>query len=376
MSPHLFTPLDAGALRLKHRVVMAPLTRMRADPTGNTPRPLNVEYYAQRATPGGLIVAEASQISPTGQGYPQTPGIYSPEQIAGWREVTSAVHAKGGLITLQLWHVGRVSHSGFQPDGASPVAPSAVAARGKHFAGGWAMDDFQTPRALETVEVEAIVEGYRQGAQNALAAGFDGVELHGANGYLIEQFLQSRSNRRTDKYGGSITNRIRLLQEVTAALVEVAGSDRVGVRLSPFGAANDSGEDEPIPLYRAAISALAEFKLAYLHLIEPRATLTAPPEGATEIPSATTLFRRDWPGVLIGAGGYDGPSAEAAVAGGTADAIAFGRAFIANPDLVQRLRVDAPWNPQNRATFYGGDAAGYTDYPTLEQVRAQAEPAE
>ncbi|MGY4623369.1 2,4-dienoyl-CoA reductase-like NADH-dependent reductase (Old Yellow Enzyme family) [Bradyrhizobium sp. USDA 4486] len=219
MTSALLSPLKMGALSLKHRIVMAPLTRMRAKVPANAAHALNAEYYAQRATEGGLIVAEASQVSPSGQGYPQTPGIYSEDQIEGWRKVTSAVHARGGLIILQLWHVGRVSHPSFQPNGALPVAPSAIAANGKHFTSDWKMEPFTTPRALEIDEIAGIIDAYRQGARNALAAGFDGVELHGANGYLVEQFLQSRSNQRTDRYGGSIQNRIRFLIEVTEALV-------------------------------------------------------------------------------------------------------------------------------------------------------------
>ena len=370
-SSALFSPLKLGALALKHRIVMAPLTRMRADQPANAAHDLNAEYYGQRATDGGLIVAEASQVAPSGQGYPATPGIHSKEQIEGWRKVTSAVHARGGLIVLQLWHVGRVSHPSFQPNGELPVAPSAVAGKGKHFTSSWEMAPFTTPRALETDEIASIIDAYRNGARNALAAGFDGVELHGANGYLIEQFLQSQTNQRTDRYGGSIENRIRFLTEVTEAVVEVAGADRVGVRLSPFGAANGSGEDDPVPLYQAAITALAPIGLAYLHLVEPRATGgSKPDELRADVPLASELFRRFWPGVLIAAGGYEAKSAERSVAKGDAEAVAFGRAFISTPDLVERIRIGAPFNPWHRPTFYGGNEAGYTDYPNLESVGA------
>lgn len=369
MTSALFSPLTMGSLSLKHRVVMAPLTRMRAQVPANAAHALNAEYYAQRATDGGLIVAEASQVAPSGQGYPSTPGIYSQEQIDGWRQVTSAVHARGGVIVLQLWHVGRISHPSFQPNGALPVAPSAVAASGEHFTSTWAMAPFAVPRELETGEIAGIIEAYGQGARNALAAGFDGVELHGANGYLVEQFLQSRTNQRTDRYGGSIQNRVRFLTEVTETLVSAVGSGRVGVRLSPFGVANGSGEDDPIPLYRAAITALAPMGLAYLHLIEPRVAGGARSDALrADVPAASELFRRFWPGVLVAAGGYDAAGAARAVADGNADAVAFGRAFISTPDLVERLRVGAPFNPWHRPTFYGGNAAGYTDYPTLEAV--------
>src|SRR5579872_2587688 len=246
--PHLFSPLQVGPYQLQHRLVMAPLTRMRADRSSYAPRSLNAEYYGQRATPGGLLIAEASPVMVTGRGNPGTPGIYSDAQIAGWRGVVDAVHAKGGLIFLQLWHVGRVSHSSFQPGGALPVAPSAVAIppEFKCMTADGKVVDYETPRALETGEVALMVEAYRQGAKNALAAGFDGVEIHGANGYLIEQFLQSRSNVRTDQYGGSIENRVRFLLEVTQAVTEVWGANRVGVRLSPYGIANGSGEADPM----------------------------------------------------------------------------------------------------------------------------------
>src|ERR1700726_2446966 len=248
--PALFSPLQIGPYRLDHRVVMAPLTRMRAEQASFAPRPLNAQYYAQRATPGGLIIAEASPVMATGRGNPATPGIYSEQQIKGWREVVDAVHAKGGLIFLQLWHVGRVSHSSFQPGGVLPVAPSAVAISDalKTATADGKVTTYETPRALETGEIAGIIDAYRQAAENALQAGFDGVEIHGANGYLIEQFLQSHTNLRTDQYGGSIENRTRFLIKVTEAVIEVWGSNRVGVRLSPYGVANGSGEADPMPL--------------------------------------------------------------------------------------------------------------------------------
>ncbi|QIG95099.1 MULTISPECIES: alkene reductase [unclassified Bradyrhizobium] len=373
-SPSLFSPLKVGPYELKHRVVMAPLTRMRAARPSLAPRPLNAEYYAQRATPGGLLIAEASPVVATGFGNPGVPGIYSEAQIAGWREVVDAVHAKGGLIFLQLWHVGRVSHSSFQPDGALPVAPSAVAIPPEFRAmtADGKVVDYETPRALETGEVALMVEAYREGAKNALAAGFDGVEIHGANGYLIEQFLQSRSNLRTDQYGGSIENRVRFLMEVTQAVTEVWGANRVGVRLSPYGIANGSGEADPMPLYSHTIKALDKFGLAYLHFIEPRASGTGRADvNWQNVPSAMVLYRPMWSGVLISAGNFVGDSAERALAEGHADAIAFGRYFISNPDLPRRLQRGYPLTPYHRPTFYAGEEKGYTDYPVHDEM-AQA----
>ena len=364
--PQLFSPLKVGPYQLKHRVALAPLTRMRAAKPSLAPRPLNAQYYAQRATPGSLLIAEASPVLATGFGSPGVPGIYSDAQIEGWRKVVDAVHAKGAFIFLQLWHVGRVSHSSFQPEGRLPVAPSAVpippdlktsTADGK-------VTTYETPRALESDEIPGIVAAYRQAARNALAAGFDGVEVHGANGYLIEQFLQSHTNLRTDRYGGSIENRTRFLMEVTKAVVDVWGADRVGVRLSPYGIASGSGEPDPMPLYKHVVELLNPLGLAYLHFIEPRSSGAGRAEVNWQgVPSAMVLFRPIWKGVLIAAGGFTGEAAEAAIAEGHADAIAFGRIFISNPDLPLRLRHGYPSTPYDRKTFYGGDVAGYTDYP-------------
>jgi N-ethylmaleimide reductase len=369
--PKLFSPLEVGPYQLKHRLMMAPLTRMRAAKPSLAPRPLNAQYYAQRATPGGLIIAEASPVVATGFGSPGVPGIYTEQQIKGWREVVDAVHAKGGAIFLQLWHVGRVSHSSFQPGGVLPVAPSAVpipqelrtmTADGK-------VVTYETPRALETDEIPGIIEAFKQAARNAMEAGFDGVEIHGANGYLIEQFLQSRTNLRTDRYGGSIENRTRLLMEITQAAIEVWGASRVGVRLSPYGVANGSGEPDPMPLYTHAIRSLDALGLAYLHFIEPRSSGAGRAEvNHQNVPSAMVLFRPIWNGVLISAGGCTGETAEAAIAEGHADAIAFGRIFISNPDLPRRLQHGFPLTPYNRATFYGGEEAGYTDYPVYDEM--------
>jgi N-ethylmaleimide reductase len=370
--PSLFSPLQVGPYRLAHRVMMAPLTRMRAERSSFAPRPLNAEYYAQRATPGGLLIAEATPVMVSGRGNPGVPGIYSDAQIGGWRAVVDAVHAKGGLIFLQLWHVGRVSHSSFQPGGVPPVAPSAVPITGNGMLAMTAdgkMVPYETPRALETSEVKDVVEAFRQAAVNAKEGGFDGVEIHGANGYLLEQFLQSHTNLRTDQYGGSFENRTRLLLEIAQAVIGVWGSNRVGVRLSPYGIANGSGEADPMPLYTHVIKALDPLGLAYLHFIEPRSSGAGRAEvNWQNVPSAMALFRPLWRGVLISAGGFTGETAEAAIAQGNADAIAFGRIFISNPDLPRRLQHGFPLTPYNRATFYGGEEIGYTDYPVHDGV--------
>lgn len=365
----LFEPLQVGPWRLAHRVVMAPLTRMRASLPGNVPNALNAQYYGQRATEGGLIIAEASQVLPSGQGAPATPGIHTAEQVEGWKGVVQAIHAKGGRVFLQLWHVGRISHPSHQPGGGLPVAPSAIAAIGKATTAQFTREPYPVPRALRTDEIPGIVEGYAQAARNAKAAGFDGVEIHSANGYLLEQFLQSRTNQRTDAYGGSIANRCRLPLEVAEAVAAVWGADRVGIRLSPFGVANDSGEAEPMPLYGHLIGELDRMGLAYLHLIEPRASGAGQAEVDHQgVPSAAELFRPAWRGVLIAAGNFRGDTAAEAIARGHADAIAFGRLFISNPDLPARLRAGAPLTPYDRPTFYGGGEKGYIDYPTMQQA--------
>ena len=367
----LFSPLQIGPYQLTHRLALAPLTRMRAEKPGLAPRPLNAEYYAQRTTPGGLLIAEASPVMATGFGSPGVPGIYTEQQTAGWRKVVDAVHAKGGVIFLQLWHVGRVSHSSFQPGGVLPVAPSAVAisAELKTMTADGKGAAYETPRALETGEIAGIVDAFRQAAANALKAGFDGVEIHGANGYLIEQFLQSKTNLRTDQYGGSIENRARFLLEITQAVIGVWGANRVGVRLSPYGIANDSGEADPMPLYTHVVQSLNPLGLAYLHFIEPRSSGAGRAEvNHQNVPSAMVLFRPLVRGVLITAGGFTGESAEAAISAGHADAIAFGRIFISNPDLPRRLQHGFPLTPYNRATFYGGEEKGYTDYPVYGEL--------
>jgi len=364
--PHLFSPLQLGEVKLTHRVVMAPLTRMRSAQPGNVPQDMNVEYYSQRATNGGLIITEATQISPQGLGYPGTPGIHSAEQINGWQKVVNAVHERGGLIFLQLWHVGRISHSSLHTNNALPVAPSAVRPSGDAYTSDGRMVPFETPRALERQEILAIVEDYKKAAQNAQKAGFDGVELHGANGYLIDQFLRDRTNLRTDEYGGSIENRTRFLVEVAQAVVGVWGGARVGVRFSPFGSFGDMGDSHPEELFSLAVSKMAALGLAYIHLVEPRQDggngFDISRWASTPIGS---IFRDKFPGKIIAAGGYTGELAESAIAAGDVDAVAFGRNFIANPDLPKRLAVGAELNLYLRDSFYGGTEKGYTDYPFL-----------
>jgi len=366
--PSLFSPLRIGRHELAHRVVMPPLTRMRA-PVGMAGA-LAPVYYGQRASPGGLLIAEATWAIPSGQGYPDTPGIHSREQIAAWQKVTDAVHARGGIIFLQLWHTGRASHSSYQSGGALPLAPSPIAIRSQRaLTPHWKPVPYETPRALTLHDIGDMVAGFQHGARNAMAAGFDGVELHGANGYLLEQFLHDSSNQRSDRYGGPIANRARLLLEVTQALIAVWGADRVGVRLSPFGTYNDVGDSNPLALYRHVLSELERLDIAWLHLIEAR-------DGAAmeigNIQSTIRQLRPFWRKTLIAAGGFDKTSAQNAIAAGEADAVAFGRLFIANPDLPQRLRQGTALNPYERATFYGGGAAGYTDYPFLAPSLAPA----
>ncbi len=343
---------------MPNRVVMAPMTRNRAGP-GNVPGPLNATYYAQRAS-AGLIISEATQVSPQGLGYPGTPGIHSAEQVAGWKGVTDAVHHAGGRIFLQLWHVGRISHPSLQPDGALPVAPSAIAPEGQ----AWTLSGMQpyvTPRALETHEVAAIVEDFRRGAAHAKQAGFDGVELHGANGYLVDQFLRDKTNRRTDRYGGSAANRVRFLIEITQALIGEWGADRVGVRLSPTNPYNDVADSNPAATFAAAVGALNRLGIAYLHIVEPG---TTDPVAAGEVPDIA-FFRRLWGGALIANKGYDLDRANAVLRDGTADLVSFATLFLANPDLPKRFRSGGAFNPPDRKTFYGGAEPGYTDYPAL-----------
>ncbi|AOJ07536.1 alkene reductase [Burkholderia mayonis] len=369
MHDHLFEPIKVGPHVLPHRIAMAPLTRSRAGQPGNVPTPMNAEYYRQRAS-AALIITEATQISQQGQGYAWTPGIHTDAQIDGWRAVSRAVHAGGGTIFLQLWHVGRVSHPVFQPDGAPPVAPSAIAAPGKTFivdadgAGAWA--DVPVPRELTVAEIEAIGDDFRRAARNAIAACMDGVEIHAGNGYLIDQFINSNSNRRTDAYGGSAERRARFLLEIVAAVSDEIGAERVAVRLTPMGRFMGMGDDTPERTFGYIARRLNDWPLAYLHLVEPAVVGTTKDEQVDPRWDALILaLRRAYRGVLMLAGGYDAASAEQAIATGRADLIAFGRAFIANPDLPARLRGAHALNAPDPQTFFGGAEAGYVDYPSL-----------
>lgn len=360
---NLSAPLTLGDITIANRVVMAPLTRMRSQQPGNIPHALNAEYYAQRAG-AGLIISEATQVSQQGQGYPGTPGIHSEEQVAGWKLVTDAVHAKGGKIVLQLWHVGRISHSSHQPQGKAPVAPSAIKPTGKVFTADWQQADYEMPHALAISEIELVKSDYRQACENAKRAGFDGVEVHGANGYLLDQFLQDGSNQRNDRYGGSIENRARLLLEVVDIATQVWGRGRVGVRLSPYGTFNDMSDSDPVALFGHVIDQLNVRGIAYVHVIEPRATGAGGSDAVNEgAPCASDLFRARFSGVFLSAGGYTPETAKAAVESGRVDAVAFGRLYISNPDLAQRILQGIAPAPYDRATFYGGGEKGYTDYP-------------
>ena len=365
----LFTPAKLGPYTLSHRIAMAPLTRMRSDP-GNLPSALMVEYYSQRASAGGLIISEATPVSLRGYGYAGAPGIYDDSQIAGWKRVTDAVHAKGGRIMLQLWHVGRQSHVDLQPDGTAPVAPSAIRAEGYAYtAQGEA--EFSMPRALALHEIPPIIEEFRAGAERAQRAGFDGVEIHGANGYLPDQFLQDGSNQRTDEYGGRIANRARFMLEATDAAIDVWGADRVGVRLGPSGTYGSMSDSDPAATFGYVTEQLDRRGIGYLHVIEPRikgTELVAEGQAAVAARDLRPKFSR----TLIAAGGFTQDSAEAILAAGDADFVAFGRHFIANPDLPERFRRGLPLNRYDRSTFYGGDAHGYTDYPAYRQARSAA----
>lgn len=370
----LFTPTQLGALTLKHRVVMPPLTRMRSRQPGDVPQASNALYYGQRASDGGLIITEATDISPSATGYAGAPGIHTTEQVAGWRLVAEAVHAKGGLIVNQLWHTGRFSHSSLQPDGLAPFAPSAIAIRDQQTRSRQGeVVPFETPRVLSEAQIAAIVRDFAHAATNSKAAGFDGVEIHGANGYLIDQFLRDGSNQRTDQYGGSIENRARFLLEVVDAVVAVWGADRVGVRLSPFGRDGDMFDSEGFAVWRYAVRELGLRRLAYLHLVEPRADKNSDTNALdADAPDAADELGHVFGGPMISAGGYMGDTARAAILAGKANAVAFGRLFIANPDLPKRLRISAPLNRYHRPTFYGGTEVGYTDYPFLEASEATA----
>src|ERR1700681_1801978 len=358
----LLEPYRLGPITLPNRLVMAPLTRNRAA-AGLVPGPLAAEYYAQRAS-AGLLVTEASQVSQQGQGYQDTPGIYSKEQIAGWRKVTDRVHERGGRIFIQIWHVGRISHTSLQPNGGAPVAPSAIRANGKTFVNN-TFTDISEPRALTLEEIPGIVDGFKRAAANALAAGFDGVEIHGANGFLLDQFAKDGANKRTDAYGGSIENRARLMLEVAKAVAAEAGAERTGIRISPVTPANDISDSNPQLLFDHIVDHLNALKLTYIHVVE----------GATGGPRDIAPFdygslRNRFKQAYIANNGYDFELATKVLTANEADLIAFGKPFISNPDLVERLQKGAPLNEFDKATFYGGGAKGYTDYPTLEAAEA------
>lgn len=361
--PSLFDSFRLGDATLSNRVVMAPLTRNRAA-AGAVPGPFAAEYYAQRAG-AGLIITEGSPISQEGQGYQDTPGIYTDAQVEGWKKITEAVHAKGGHIYIQIWHVGRVSHVSLQPGGAAPLAPSAIRAEAKTFVNNGFLETSE-PRALATDEVKQVVDQYRRAAANAVRAGFDGVELHGANGYLIDQFLKDGTNKRTDQYGGSIENRARFLMEVVDAVSAEIGAKRTGLRLSPVSPANGISESNPQPLFNHVMEELEKRHPVYVHVVE----------GATGGPRdidpnfSFEELRQRYSGAWMVNNGYDGAMAQSVVAEGKADLVAFGKPFISNPDLVERLKRGAPLNAPVRETFYGGGAEGYVDYPALEDAAA------
>ena len=373
MSHPLFSSFRLGALTLPHRVVMAPLTRNRAP--GAVPNALMAEYYAQRADPltgASLIVSEATAISPQGQGYADVPGLYDTEQLDGWRRVTQAVHAQGGRIFCQLWHVGRVSHQLLQPDHQLPVGPSALRANTKTYLidceGQGGFTPTSEPRALHRHEIPGIVHDFAVAARNAVqSAGFDGVEIHGANGYLLDQFLKTGANQRTDDYGGSIENRARLMLEVTRAIADAVGAERTGLRISPVTPANDIVDADPQPLFRHLMRELAPLPLAYIHVIEGA---TGGPREVEGRPFDYAAMKATWRkaggrGAWMVNNGYDGAAAAAAIESGRADLVAFGKAFISMPDLTERIRRGGPFAALERATLYGGGAKGYADYPTL-----------
>lgn len=370
----LYDPLDLPGLPLANRIAMAPLTRNRSP--GAVPQPLTATYYAQRAS-AGLLITEATAISPQGQGYADVPGLYTPQALDGWRRVTDAVHARGGKIVVQLWHVGRISHNALQPGGQPPVAPSAIQAQAKTYLidanGQGSFAPTSLPRALRADELPGIVADYRRAVRAAIDAGFDGVEIHAANGYLIDQFLRSGSNHRTDAYGGSIENRARFLFEVVEAIADEIGAERTGIRLSPVTPANDASDPEPQPLFEHVVRGLARHALSYIHVIEG-ATGGPREHQQGDAPFDYAAFKQAYrqaggKAAWMVNNGYDKALAEQAIASGAADLVAFGKPFISNPDLVERLRQGAPLNEWDSSTFYGGGERGYTDYPALAPSR-------
>lgn len=357
----LYTTFDLGGLKLRNRFVMAPLTRNRAIHGTDVPQALNVEYYAERASDAGLIISEATQISPTGKGYAWTPGIYSKEQVAGWKRVTQAVHDKGGLIFCQLWHVGRMSDPSLQPNGITPVAPSAIApVKQRTYLETGKFTEVGMPRALKLDEIAQIIEDYRKAAQNAMAAGFDGIEIHGANGYLIQQFLSDRANQRDDQYGGPVANRLRFAIEVTEAVAKEVGAERTAIRLSPVTTSGDALDSDPTAVYFPLVRELNKLHLSYIHVVEGITGVSRDLQGFD-----FHALRKTFKGAWMVNNGYNLQMAADAITSGYADLVAFGKLYIANPDLAKRFKLNATLNTPDAETFYGGDAKGYTDYPEL-----------
>ncbi|KAG2219905.1 hypothetical protein INT45_008542 [Circinella minor] len=359
-SSKLFQPIKLGAKQLKHRVVMAPMTRLRADDK-HVPTDLIREHYEQRATDGGLLITEATLISPYAGGTPHAPGIWTEDQVAGWKPVVDAVHKKNGIIYTQLWHIGRATSSFLLPNNSKPISASAIAIQGKNYATG---QDYEIPHALELDEIPQVIQNFVTAAQNAIKAGFDGIELHGASGYLIDQFIQSNSNKRTDKYGGSIENRARFALEVVDAVVAAIGAEKTAIRFMPFGGFQDMNDETPYETFGYIIDQLKirHPNLSYIHLVEPRTDLMG--ETAFETKDTLDSFRAKWDGVFISGGGYTySPELASQVADSTDNLIAFGRTFTSNPDLVERLRNGHPLIKYDRSTFYGGDRKGYNDFP-------------
>ncbi|CAM2156936.1 N-ethylmaleimide reductase [Pararobbsia alpina] len=367
----LFSPVKVGPFEFAHRVVLAPLTRMRAE-AGARPGPLMAEYYSQRTSEGGFLIGEATIAAENGNGYLGAPGLYEDSQIAGWKQVTDAVHAKGGTIFLQLYHAGRQSNAQLQPGGDRPVGPSEIPHGGVAYTeAGWVPN---TPnREITVEEIQGLVESFRTAAQRGIAAGFDGVELHAANGYIFDQFLQDGSNKRTDSYGGSIENRARFLLEATKAVISVWGNRKVAVRIGPSGEFGDMHDSNPEALFTYVAAELNKLDIAYVHVIEPRVVGNVDDETKDQSPVAAQTIRKFFHGTLIAAGGFKRDTAQAIIAAGTADLVAFGRDFIANPDLPERLRRDLPLNAYDRPTFFGGTEVGYTDYPFYSDSSAQVE---
>ncbi|KAA0031463.1 putative 12-oxophytodienoate reductase 11 [Cucumis melo var. makuwa] len=361
--PDLFTPYKMGNFNLSHRIVLAPLTRQRS--YNNVPQQHAILYYSQRSTKGGFLIAEATGVSDTAQGYPDTPGIWTMEQVEAWKPIVDAVHCKGGTFFCQIWHVGRVSNSDFQPNGHPPISSSDKPLASQVRANGIDIAQFTPPRRLRTDEIPQIVDHFRLAARNAIEAGFDGVEIHGAHGYLIDQFLKDQVNDRTDQYGGSIENRCRFALEVVEAVVNEIGGDRVGIRLSPFANYMEAGDSDPKALGLYMAENLNKYEILYCHMVEPRMETVL---GKVESPHSLLPMRKAFKGTFIAAGGYDKEDGNRAIAEDRADLIAYGRSFLANPDMPRRFKIDAPLNQYNRDTFYISDPTiGYTDYPFLEE---------